>query len=302
MNTKQRNILNNLSPGRNTAHHINGNYKPVNPPIKTFDKEKKFENQLLLRLLKLEEINAQLENLVENGTKKLIEANETNSRFLSLVAHDLRNPFCTTIGILDLLKDNLKNYDEIEIKNLINVAYNSAIRTFNLLDNLLTWSISQNKDKTFNPVKTNLRELIINEFDSFNASAVQKQITMDHSVASNLYVSVDIQMVKTIFRNLISNAIKYLNTGGNIFISATEGNQSVEIEVADNGIGMSAKTRKRLFKIDEFHSTLGTNNEQGTGLGLLFCKEFIDIHGGKIWVESEPGKGSKFKFTLPHYI
>jgi signal transduction histidine kinase len=109
-------------------------------------------------------------------------------------------------------------------------------------------------------------------------------------------------MVKTIFRNLISNAIKYSNTGGTIFISATEAPHFVEIEVKDDGIGIEQKTRQKLFKIDEFHSTSGTNNEQGTGLGLLFCKEFIDLHGGQIQVKSEPGKGSRFIFTLPHYI
>jgi signal transduction histidine kinase len=109
-------------------------------------------------------------------------------------------------------------------------------------------------------------------------------------------------MVKAIFRNLISNAIKYTNVGGNISITAAEENRFVKIRVADNGVGITNQIKERLFKIDDFHSSPGTNNEHGTGLGLLFCKEFVDLHGGEIQVESEPGMGSIFKFTLPHYI
>ena len=109
-------------------------------------------------------------------------------------------------------------------------------------------------------------------------------------------------MVKTVLRNLISNAIKYTNINGQIKINALENKQYVEISVKDNGIGISPETRKKLFKIDFLHSAPGTNDEKGTGLGLLLCKEFIELHGGNIWIESEAGKGSCFSFTLPHYI
>lgn len=287
---------------RNTSHRDNESAKSAIPAKEIANNEKTQETQLLLRLQKMEEINAQLESLVDENRKKLNEVVATNAKFLSLVAHDLRNPFNSIIGILDLLDESFDDYSKTEIKKLIKIANNSAIRTLSLLDNLLQWSVSQNAEKSFNPVKINLRELIINEFESFNASASQKQITMDHSVDFNLHVTADLQMAKTIFRNLISNAIKYTKPSGSIFISTKEGKRFVEIEVQDDGVGISENTQKKLFKIDEFHSTLGTNNEQGTGLGLLFCKEFVGLHGGKIWTESQPGKGSKFKFTLPHYI
>lgn len=299
MNTKQHN---NLGSVRKISGLIDGSTSPDNHSKESVGKENKGESQLLLRLQKMEEINAQLNELVEDDRKKLADVIITNAKFLSLIAHDLRNPLNAIIGILDLLEESFDDYSKTEIQELIRIANNSTIRTLNLLDNLLAWSVSQNTEKNFNPVKINLRELIINEFESFNSSAAQKQISMDHSVISNLHVTADLQMVKTIFRNLISNALKYSKTGGIIFIRATEGKQFVEIEVQDNGIGISEKTQKKLFKIDEFHSTLGTNNEQGTGLGLMFCKEFIGLHGGKIWVESTPDIGSKFKFTLPHYI
>jgi signal transduction histidine kinase len=203
---------------------------------------------------------------------------------------------------LDILGDNIDDYTKEEIEKLIHIASNSAINTYNLLENLMAWSVSQNKEKNFNPVKIDLHELIIKEMESYQILALQKQITINHSIAPNLHVTADIQMVKTIFRNLMSNAIKYSNANGVILIHATEGKQFVEIEVKDNGIGISHDSQGKLFKMDEFHSTLGTKNEPGTGMGLLFCKEFVDLHGGRIWVESEIDKGSKFKFTLPHYI
>lgn len=302
MNTKQPNILHKPDIDNKTTLRINVSTSLAGTSGKIAGKATNPDNQLVLHIKEVEDINAHLEELVEDGRRKLDEAISTNSRFLKLIAHDLRNPFCATIGILDLLKESYNNGNNEDFERLLNLASNSATRALDLIENLLKWSISQNNEKRFNPVKINLREVIISEFESFNASASQKQITLEHSLDPNLHVTADFEMVKTIFRNLISNAIKYTPTGGNISVSATEGKHFVKIEVRDDGIGISQKTKEKLFKIDEFHSTMGTNNEQGSGLGLLFCKEFIDLHGGKIRIESEPDKGSKFKFTLPHYI
>jgi len=296
MNTKRNNILNNLDSAKKTTHRIYESSKA--DTTDNNDKTQEFQ----LRMQKLEKINAHLENLVEEDKQKLAETVAENSRFLSIVAHDLRSPLCTTIGVFDLLEENMSDYDKSQVERLVAIASNSATRTLGLLDELLAWSVSQNSEKSFNPVKINLHKLIDDELESFNTSTVQKQIIISHSIVPNLYITADLQMTKTIFRNLIGNAIKYTYTGGNISISATEGKKFVEIEVKDNGTGISESTLKKLFKTAEFHSLSGTNNEQGSGLGLLFCKEFVGLHGGKIWVESEPGKGSKFKFTLPHYI
>jgi len=260
------------------------------------------EDSLQLRFKELKEINSRLESRLEENKDTLNQVVERNAKFLSIVAHDLRNPFNSIIGILDILGENIDNYRKDEIVELIHIASGSAINTYKLLENLLEWSTAQNKEKSFNPVKINLRELILSELESFNTSASQKHVALDQFIFQDIYLTADIQMVQTIFRNLISNAIKYSNQGGIIFISASEGEQFVEIEVMDNGIGMTENTLNKLFKMDEFHSTLGTDNEHGTGLGLLFCKEFVELHGGKIWAESKPGKWSKFKFTLPHYL
>ena len=132
--------------------------------------------------------------------------------------------------------------------------------------------------------------------------AEQKHISLKQDIGQELNVTADLQMVKTILRNLICNAIKYTNENGKIVINALEKKKLVEVDVTDNGIGISKEIQKKLFKIDFLHSTPGTNDEKGTGLGLLLCKEFIELHGGDIWIESQPGRGSRFSFTLPHYL
>ena len=264
--------------------------------------DKQSENYLKFRLKELEELNASLENLVEQRTTELTRVVATNTKFLSIIAHDLRSPFSTILGVLELLKVSLEEYSKNEIEEFMDVAYNSAIRTLNLLDNLLLWAISQNKEKSFNPGKINFYDLVIEEFESINFTARQKQIALNHNIEPNLNINADLQMVKTILRNLISNAIKYTNTGGEITLIASECKQFIEITVKDNGIGISPETQRNLFRIDSFHSSAGTNNEHGTGFGLLLCIEFVELHGGNIWIESEQGKGSEFKFTLPRYI
>jgi len=260
------------------------------------------EKKLLSQLREMEELNASLEILVEQRTSKLIEIVSTNGKFLSIIAHDLRSPFSSIIGILELLKLSLKEFNKDEIAEYVDIVYNSANNTLILLDNLLVWAVSQNKEKNFKPVKINLYDLLREEIESLKTLASQKQITLKHLINPDLNVAADLQMVKTILRNLISNAIKFTNINGEIIVNATELKQFVEVEVKDNGIGISAENQKKLFQIDTFHSTPGTHDEKGTGLGLLLCKEFVELHGGNILIDSEAGKGSIFSFTLPHYI
>lgn len=273
---------------------------PLSPLI--VDPDNLSEKNLMLQLEKMEERNVHLENIVEQQKKELLEVITTNAKFISIIAHDLKNPFNSIRGILEMFRKKLSDnkIDKNEIEMFVNLASDSAQGILNLLENLLVWALSQNEEKSFKPVKINLNHLLVDEIESINTSANQKQIKLHHSIAPNLYVTADLQMVKTILRNLMSNAIKYTNTGGEITINASESNQFVEIGVRDTGIGISSEAQRNMFKTDEFHSTAGTQNEKGTGLGLLLCKEFIDIHGGEIQVESEPGQGSKFKFTLPN--
>jgi signal transduction histidine kinase len=302
MNFKRLYLANNLKPIEETAYGADGSSESFNLSVVLSDTEETSENRFLLRLRELEELNTHLENLVRQQSNELAEIVATNTKFLSIIAHDIKSPFSSVLGVLEVLKTSLKDYNKNEIEDYIDIAYNSAIRTLHLLDNLLVWAISQNKEKTFNPVKINLHDLLVDEIENISTSAKQKQIELNHFIAISLNIFADLQMVKTILRNLISNAIKYTNTGGEITISASESKQFIEIGIKDNGVGISFEAQKNLFKTDAFQSTAGTNNEQGTGFGLLLCTEFVGMHGGNIWIESEPGKGSEVKFILPHYI
>jgi signal transduction histidine kinase len=302
MDNKQIDHQNRLKSSKNkmhSNHKVTGFlYRSVSLPSSGTVSEKK----LLLRLQEMEELNTSLELLVEQRTTKLVEIVSTNAKFLSIIAHDLRSPFSSILGILELLKMSLKEFNKNQIEEYVDIVYNSANNTLTLLDNLLVWAVSQNKEKNFKPIKINLYEVLREEIENLKTLASQKQITLSQTIKPDLNVTADIQMVRTILRNLISNAIKYTNINGEIVIDASEVKQYVEVAIKDNGVGMSNEDQKKLFKIDSFHSTPGTHDEKGTGLGLLLCKEFVELHGGNIRINSEVGKGSRFSFTLPHYI
>jgi signal transduction histidine kinase len=302
MNTKQNDLSNRIESSKKTVLRNIKSRGTINHSASLPGSTTISEKKLLSRLQELDELNTSLELLVEQRTAKLVEIVSTNAKFLSIIAHDLRSPFSSIIGILELLKMSLKEFNKNEIEEYVNIVYNSANNTLTLLDNLLVWAVSQNKEKNFKPIKINLYELLREEIDNLKTLASQKQITLRHTIKPDLNVTADIQMAKTILRNLISNAIKYTNIKGEIVIDAAEVKQYVEIAIKDNGIGMSKEDQKKLFKIDSFHSTPGTHDEKGTGLGLLLCKEFVELHGGNIRINSETGKGSRITFTLPHYI
>jgi signal transduction histidine kinase len=168
-----------------------------------------------------------------------------------------------------------------------------------LLENLLEWANSQRGKISFNPIPLNLNEIFKEEFKMLDEMAGRKYIKLNSRFTDDLTIVADKNMIKTILRNLISNAIKFTNKNGKVEVTATSDNKQVMISVSDSGIGMTKETMAKLFRIDSNLSTHGTENEKGTGLGLILCKEFVEKHGGKIWVESESGKGSIFRFTLP---
>ncbi|MFA5973387.1 MAG: HAMP domain-containing sensor histidine kinase [Lentimicrobiaceae bacterium] len=302
MNNKQLFLKDNSRLVNISSFGKNSNFKTTVFASENESSNASEENKLSLRLKELEEVNAQLKILMEVQTAKLDEVVATNAKFLSVLAHDLRSPFQSIIGALDLLQDGYNDYDEIQIETYINMATNSANTTLRLLENLLSWTSLQNTEKNFNPVKIDLHEVVLSEIESVSSSATQKLITLNHTVKPKLFVTADLQMVKTILRNLINNAIKYSYLGGEIIISAIGNDKCIEIDVIDNGVGISQNVQRDLFQHTELYSTRGTKNEYGTGLGLMICKEFVEMHGGNIRIESEPGKGSKIRFTLPHSI
>jgi signal transduction histidine kinase/ligand-binding sensor domain-containing protein len=240
-----------------------------------------------------------LEKSVAIKTTELFELNASKDKFFSIIAHDLRNPFNNIIGFSELLIEDIKSGDHSRNEKYAGMINISAVQTLRLLENLLEWANSQTGKIPFKPQPIKLGELLNEEFSMLNDLAVRKKIELKSSLTDNLMIMADKNMVLTILRNLISNAIKFTHKNGKVEVSARIKNKNAEISVSDNGIGMTKDTIAKIFRIDTTLSTRGTENEKGTGLGLFLCKEFIEKHGGKIWVESESGKGSIFKFLLP---
>lgn len=231
--------------------------------------------------------------------EELRQLNNTKDKFFSIIAHDLRNPFITILGFTDLLLTDYKELDESEIIFYLEEMKKSAEISHNLLQNLLQWSRSQTGRIEFNPTKILLKNLVNVNLELLQPTATNKEIQIKSEVVDDIYVQADEDMLNTIIRNLITNAIKFTPKGGTITIAAKEVGKYAEISVEDTGVGMSEATMANLFRLDTTHSTLGTNQEAGTGLGLILCKEFVEKHDGKIWVESKLGVGSKFIFYLP---
>ena len=230
---------------------------------------------------------------------RLHELNATKDKFFSIIAHDLKNPFNAVIGFSNLLIEQVKEKEYEGIGEYATIIKESSLRAMSLLNNLLIWARSQTGKMAFNPEHIDLVKLIQEVVALLEDSALQKKITIAAKLPHNLQVFADKEMIGTILRNLISNAVKFTLPSGRITISVYFNEEGSVVEVSDNGMGIKKENIYKLFKIDESYSTKGTQNESGTGLGLLLCKEFIEKHKGKIWAESEVGKGSKFSFLIP---
>lgn len=256
------------------------------------------------KLIKAKERAEANERKIKISESKLKESNITKDKFLSIIAHDLKSPFNSMLGFSDILNKEFDKYDTNEQKKFIELIYISIRNTHKLLENLLLWSLSQKGSIEFKPEKTNLYLLTYETNEILKQSAEKKSIKLLNQIDENIYVEADKNMLSTVIRNLVSNAIKFTGKNGKIEISSSlittdKKQQFVEISVKDNGVGISKEIQSKLFDIGEDTSTKGTENEEGTGLGLILCKEFVEKHGGKIWVESEIGEGSILYFTIP---
>jgi two-component system, sensor histidine kinase and response regulator len=236
---------------------------------------------------------------LKESQKMLSEINVTKDKFFSIIAHDLKNPFNSVIGISDLLIKNLEKYDTIKIKYFLQLIHDSISQSFILLENLLQWSRSQTGRLKFTLAQHNLLDLVKNSIEIQLNEAKMKNIKILYQILPYSTVFCDDNLMSTVIRNLVSNAVKFTHEGGTITLSSSTNGEMEEIAVYDNGIGIGEEDIPKLFRIDVHHTTEGTANEKGTGLGLIICKEFVEKHGGKISVESEFGKGSAFRFTLP---
>ncbi len=231
--------------------------------------------------------------------KKLEEENANKDKFFSIISHDLKAPFGALLGIAQLLDESYDELEEIERKEMIRISRNSATNIYELLDGLLEWSRAKSGRMSFTPTIVNINDINNHVMLVLIQNAKNKNITITNKINGNFTAFADEMMLRTILRNLISNAIKFTPKNGKIIVSAKIKENEVEISIKDNGIGISENDIKKLFRIDIHHTTIGTSNESGTGVGLILCEELVNKNGGKIWVESEFGKGSNFIFTLP---
>ncbi len=247
---------------------------------------------------KIKEINKASQQLSKQN-EKLQDANQTKEKFLSIIGHDLKNPFNSVLGLSNLVIDQWKSLDDEERFNISNEINSSSQSLYELLDNLLIWSRTQTSKVKWVPIKFDLNENILQIYEIFKNQANFKNINVRLEISGVKNVFADPNMISTVIRNLLSNALKFTHEGGQIVLRSQSKADMVEFSISDNGKGILPEDLKRIFEDTGHQTTKGTSNETGSGLGLLLAKDFINRNKGLIWVESKPGKGSLFTFTLP---
>jgi len=265
------------------------------------------------RMNQLKQRNIKLENIIQKRTQEIVDKNKkieeqvseleklnaTKDKFFSIIAHDLKSPFNALIGFSQIMKERYYELEDERKINILGLINKTSSTMFSLLVNLLNWARTQSGQMTMEPNLNGIHKMIEDNVHLLEASSKEKKIRIKIDFISDYKILCDRNMLTTVFRNLISNAIKYTNKGGTVGISAFELGHNVSISITDNGIGMSKEEIDRLFKIDEYSSKQGTFKEQGTGLGLIVCAEFVKMHGGEIKVYSSEGQGSTFTVILP---
>ncbi len=239
------------------------------------------------------------EEAIKEYSNQLEEVNASKDKFFSIIAHELKSPFQGSLGISSLLARDVEYLEKSEISEMAEGLNKSLINQYNLLKNLLDWSRLQTGRMVYTPQKVDLGEQIQKVIKLLENNYVQKRIKINYIMDNKVFVFADENMVFTVLQNLVANAIKFTNFDGNININTKMYDNKVETSVVDNGVGIEEKDMESIFKIDNQHSTMGTNKETGTGLGLILCKEMIEKNKGKIWVNSKVNQGSAFSFLLP---
>lgn len=237
--------------------------------------------------------------VISNQRDELKEINLTKDKFFSIISHDLKSPFSNILGFSNLLVEDYDSFDDDQKKEIIIALNKSSQSAFDLLANLLTWAQSQTGRIKINKKLLNLKELVETSIAPYKYNASAKNIEVTTTIPSEVNVLIDLNSAVIAIGNLVNNAIKFTPNGGKITIKYHANKNTIMLHIIDTGIGMTTEVIEKLFKIDENISTKGTNDEEGTGLGLILSKEFINKNGGDITVKSELGKGSEFIISLP---
>ena len=259
------------------------------------------DNQTTYRVVAFRDITDRklAEKSLETVNSALLSANADKDRFIAILGHDLRSPFNALLGFSRLLVENVRELDVDTIELYATHLNNTAENTYNLLEDILIWATLKTGNAPFQPKYIPLRDLADAVLLSLQSAASSKDIKISCTIGADVMIFCDANMLKTVLRNLVANAIKFSYKGGNVFIHTEASSYGVTVVVKDEGVGLSSQLIGSLFDVTKKQSAVGTAGEKGTGLGLILCKEFVEKHCGKIWVESELGKGASFKFTLP---
>lgn len=235
---------------------------------------------------------------IKNQNLRLNELINTKNKFFAIISHDVKAPMNSIVSLLQLLKD--QKFEDEGIREIVDQLSSSTQSTVKLLENLLNWAKLQTGDLKYSPTEIDLKIAIDETIQILKSNADEKNLTITSQVDHSLKAFADENMISTVIRNAVSNAIKFTPKGGSIKIYHIEDTDQMTIAIADNGIGMAQKEVQQLFKLDSKVRAVGTEGERGTGLGLILCKEFIDRHHGNVCIESELNRGTTFYFTLPN--
>ena len=267
----------------------------VREAVRTFIQELEIRQ----KNVELQAINENLEKLVEERTRELAEVNATKDKFFSIIAHDLRNSFCSLLGFSEVLINNFDSFPDDEKMSMLVTIREVSEQTYKLLQNLLEWARMQTGKIQFKPEAFKIQDCIEEECALQKHIAKQKDIELIVNDKTESFALADRNMVAMIIRNLISNAIKFTNPNGVIQVRQKTEEKLIFITIEDNGIGISEENIQKIFSFNEYFNTIGTNNERGTGLGLILCKEFVTLNGGDITIISANGEGTKITFSIP---
>ena len=257
-------------------------------------------NDLMLLNRELEERVLERTVELENLNKELKALNLSKDKFLSVISHDLRNPLTSLLLSSQNLNSNIDNISPKDIKMYAGIINRTSNKILQQLNELVEWAKKQREKTKFNPEKLHLYKGINESLELLKAGAIQKSIKFDNQIPDDIYIHADSLMLRSILQNIVTNSIKFTPRGGGVIqVTANPLESMVEICVQDNGVGMSEETRRRLLTDAASPSLLGTEQERGSGLGFILIKDFVAQHGGAIAIESEEGKGTCFKFTMP---
>ncbi len=275
--------------------------------IKDLTEAKKSTDDMNIFLQKEIEERKQIESQLSEMNKKLLisenslrELNANKDKFFSIISHDLKSPFNALIGFTEMCLNRFEKMDSVKLKEYLEKIHRAASNLYSLVDNLLQWSRFQSGKMEYNPISFQIIQSVTEVINLFSVSSSKKNITIQNEVSDQLYVYADYHMINSVLRNLVSNAIKFTEHGGSIKITAIQNNDKINISIIDSGVGISNEDKDKLFRMDIRHSTYGTDNEKGTGLGLLLCKDLLEKNNGTLWFEGTSDKGTSFHFTLNH--